>query len=297
MIFALEKMKNLKPIHFRIPKSDNLALLVQIDEGPHFYNQLHYHPEFQITAIVKGEGILYAGNQMSTFTEGDVFMIGKNVPHLLKSSNVYHNDNSPGVKGISLFFNKSSFGKQFFELEELSSIKSLLVESKRVIKVEGELQETIFSRIILSPSIKNEKLIISFLEILSLLQQGTKTYINSNQYDLILNNEEGGRFNEILDFTFKNFQKEISIDQISKIALLSRSQFSYFFKLHTGKTYIQFLNELRIENACILLKSNVDTIEQICYNVGFQNVSNFVRHFKKLKGVTPSKFRKSWSIK
>lgn len=290
-------MKNLKPIHFRIPKSDNLALLVQIDEGPHFYNQLHYHPEFQITAIVKGEGILYAGNQMSTFTEGDVFMIGKNVPHLLKSSNVYHNDNSPGVKGISLFFNKSSFGKQFFELEELSSIKSLLVESKRVIKVEGELQETIFSRIILSPSIKNEKLIISFLEILSLLQQGTKTYINSNQYDLILNNEEGGRFNEILDFTFKNFQKEISIDQISKIALLSRSQFSYFFKLHTGKTYIQFLNELRIENACILLKSNVDTIEQICYNVGFQNVSNFVRHFKKLKGVTPSKFRKSWSIK
>lgn len=103
--------------------------------------------------------------------------------------------------------------------------------------------------------------------------------------------------NEVLDYTFQHFKQEITIEQIAKIAFLSRSQFSSFFKLHTGKTYIKFVNELRIENACILLKNNTYTIEQICYEVGFKNVSNFTRHFKKNKGVTPSQYRKSWMIR
>ena len=164
-----------------------------------------------------------------------------------------------------------------------------------MIKVEGELKEVIYNKIVAIKSQQEERLIITFLEILSLLRQTDKNYINNEQYNLILNKKEGGRLNEVLDHTFKNFNKEVTIDQIAKIAFLSRSQFSYFFKLHTGKTYIQFLNELRIENACILIKDNNQTIEQICYEVGFQNVSNFVRQFKKIKGLTPSSYRKSWS--
>ncbi len=290
-------MKYKKPIPFKIQKSENHALLVQVDEMPYFYSQLHYHPEFQITAIVKGEGILYASNNMSAFTEKDVFFIGTNVPHLLSSSDVYHSNHSPGVKGISLFFDEFSFGKQFFEIKELQYLQALLQQSNRVIKVCGDLKEEIFNKIIATPSIKNEQLIITFLEILSLIRQTEKIYLNSEQYHLILNNNEGGRLNEVLDYTFQHFKQEITIEQIAKIAFLSRSQFSSFFKLHTGKTYIKFVNELRIENACILLKNNTYTIEQICYEVGFKNVSNFTRHFKKNKGVTPSQYRKSWMIR
>ena len=287
-------MKLKQPIPFKIPKSENHALLVQVDEMPFFYNQLHYHPEFQITAILKGEGIFYAGNNMSAFAKKDVLVVGANVPHLLKCSSRYYMENSLGVKGISLFFDEFSFGKQFFEIKELYRIKNLLRDCNRVIKIVGKLKEVLFNKIITTTSLQNEQLIIAFLEILSLIHQANKLYINSEQYSLILNSNEGGRLNEVLDYTFKNFNQEITIEQIAKIAFLSRSQFSYFFKLHTGKTYIQFLNELRIENACILLKNNNRTIEQICYEIGFQNVSNFVRHFKKIKGITPSKYRKSW---
>ncbi|MGH1434638.1 MAG: AraC family transcriptional regulator [Lewinella sp.] len=290
-------MKIHQPIPFKIPKSENHALLVQVDEGPFFYNQLHYHPEFQITAIVKGDGIFYAGNNMTTFTAQDVFIIGANVPHLLKCSKDYHTEDSPGVEGVSLFFDEYSFGKQFFEIRELHHIRALLQNSKRVIKVEGELKETIFNKITTTTSIQEEQLIIRFLETLSLLRQADKTYINGEQYNLVLDNNEGDRLNEVLAYTFKNLNREITIDQISQVAFLSRSQFSYFFKLHTGKTYISFLNALRIENACILLRSKNQTIEQICYEVGFQNVSNFVRHFKKVKGLTPSRYRKSWAVK
>ena len=288
-------MKLYQPIPFKIPKSENHALLVQVDEAAHFYNQLHYHPEFQITAIIKGEGIFYAGNNMSAFTEMDVFIIGANVPHLLKCSSIYHTVESPGIKGVSLFFDEFSFGKQFFEIKEMYHLRTLLHDSNRVIKIEGKLKEEIYHKITSTTSIHSEQLIITFLDILSLLRQAEKTYINSEHYNLILNKNEGGRLNEVLDYTFKNFHQEITIDQIAKIAFLSRSQFSYFFKLHTGQTYIQFLNGLRIENACILLRnSNSTTIEQICYQTGFQNVSNFTRHFKKIKGITPSNYRKLW---
>lgn len=289
-------ISNKNPIPFKIQKSDNNALLVQVDEAPHFYSQLHYHPEFQITAIVKGEGIFYAGNNMTVFEEKDVFVVGSNVPHLLKCSDIYHSDNSPGVKGISLFFDEFSFGKQFFEIKEMHDLSTFLNDANRIIKINGALKEAIFNKIVSAPSLQNEHLIITFLEILSLLRQAEKVYLNTEQYNLILNNNEGGRLNKVLDYTFQHFNQEIKIERIAKIAFLSRSQFSYFFKLHTGKTYIQFVNEIRIENACILLKNKQYTIEQICYEVGFQNVSNFARHFKKNKGVTPSKYRKSWSV-
>lgn len=284
-----------KPIPFKIQKSHDHALLVQVDEAPYFYDQLHYHPEFQITTIVRGDGVFYAGNNMSAFTPKEVFIIGPNVPHLLKNAPINAPADTSNVKGISLFFDKFSFGKQFFEIKELSAIKSLLQTCNRVIQIKGALKAAIYQKIIATPTLEKEQLIITFLEVLSLINQAEKNYLNSEQYSLILNENEGGRLNDVLDYTFKNVHEEITIEQVAKIAFLSRSQFSYFFKLHTGKTYIQFLSELRIENACVLLRNANYTIEQICYEVGFKNVSNFVRHFKKIKRCTPSNYRKLWS--
>lgn len=290
-------MSKNKAIHFKIQKSQKHALLVQVDEMPYFYSQLHYHPEFQITAIVKGEGFLYAGNAMTAFVEGDVFIVGSNVPHLFQNSGIYHSEASPGVKGISLFFDEFSFGQQFFAIKEMQRLSELLGESNRVIKVADEHKELLFNRIISTPKLQDERLVITFLEILSLLQQSDKNYLNSAYYKLTMNTHEGGRLSKVLDYTFQNYKEDIKIEQIAQVASLSRSQFSNFFKLHTRKTYIQFVNELRIEKACIALRNNRFTIEQICYEVGFHNVSNFFRHFKKIKGTTPSQYRKSWMIK
>jgi len=290
---ASGRLKDHHAIPFKIQKSEDHALLKQVDEGPHFYSQLHYHPEFQITAIVKGEGIFYAGNGMTSFTEKDVFIIGTNVPHLFKCSQEYYTHDSPGVKGISLFFDELSFGKSFFEIKEMDSLKHLLLASYKVVKISGASNEMIFNQIVETPLLQNTQLVITFLEILALAHDAEKTYLNGDNYNISLSTNEGGRLNKVLDYTFKHFREVISIPQIAKIAYLSRSQFSAFFKRHTGKSYIRFLNELRIENACILLKNKSATIEQVCYEVGFQNVSNFIRQFKKIKGSTPSQYRKS----
>lgn len=287
-------MKPKQAIPFKIPKSKEHGLWVQVDEAPYFYTHLHYHPEFQITAIDKGDGIFYAGNSLTSFEEKEVFVIGPNVPHLFNSSDKYHSKQSPGVRGVTLFFDQYSFGNTFFDIKEMINIRSLLQDCSRVIKVSGEWKEPLFRLINSTTEIMHERLIITFLEILSYLDKADKAFLHNEQYNLLLNEHEGSRLNEVLDYTFKHYHQEIKIEQIANIAYLSRSQFSYFFKMHTGKTYIQFLNEWRIENACILLKDRKKNIEQICFEVGFKNVSNFIRQFKKVKQRTPSQYRKLW---
>ncbi|MCH2083108.1 MAG: AraC family transcriptional regulator [Saprospiraceae bacterium] len=281
----------MKPIPFKVPKSRQYSLRIQVDDGPHFYDQLHYHPEYQITAIQQGKGILYAGNGMVHFQEGDIFMIGANVPHLLKNAPVYFSETSPEVYAISLFFDEYSFGQGFFEIHELQKIKQLLADSKRVIKV---THATILDNLLQIQKRVAEAIIIQFLQILSDLSETSKKFINSDYYQLSIHESVGQRLNDIIRYSFEHLQETIRIEEVAEVAHLSRSQFSRYFKLHTGKTFIQFLNELRVESACNLLLHEHYTIEQICYEVGFQNLSNFNRQFRKSKGLTPSAYRKSY---
>lgn len=285
-----------QPISFKIPKSPGNGLRVQIDEGPTFYPRLHFHPEFQITAIIKGQGHFYAGNSLAEFSDSDVFFIGSNVPHLLKCTGVYATNQSPGVKSVSLFFDRQTFAPRFFDLKEMYRLKSFLGECRRVIKVPGTISRGLHQKVVQSLDLSNERLIINLLELLSEANQVERSYLNGPEYKPVLTESESSRMNEVLEYTFNNYQLDITIDTIAGVACLSRSQFSSFFKLHTGKTYIRFLNDLRIENACSLLKNAGVTVEQICYEVGFKNVSNFTRQFRQMKGMTPSGFRKSWRV-
>ena len=281
----------MKPIPFKIPKSENSSLRVQIDEGLHFYDRLHYHSEFQITTIEKGEGILYSGNNMTQFKPGDTFILGSNIPHLMKSAKPYFSEASTGVYSVSLFFNLNSFGQNFFNIPELKNINTLLQESKRGILIEGPLKKAIHQQILKMPLQKEEELIIQLLQILSVLNKASKSFINSDVYRFSIQEKDGLRLNDIINYTFNHLEDDIKIDDIAEVANLSRSQFSRYFKLHTRKTYVEFLNELRIESACNLLLNENNTIENICYDVGFKNLSNFNRQFKKVKSVTPSQYR------
>lgn len=288
------KQKVKKPIPFKIQKSENHALFVQLEGGGYFYDKLHYHPEFQITAIEQGKGVFYAGNSMTSFEPGTVLVIGSGVPHLLKQPDIFYSEASPGIKGVSLFFDHYSFGEKFFELAELAGVKSLLQLANRGFKIAGPLKAEIFQQILRIPHQEQEALVIAFLQTLSLIRKAEQVFVNDAQYYPQLDEVEGSRLNAVLDYTFQHFRSEIKLEDIAQVAHLSRSQFSKFFKQHTDKTYVQFLNELRIEQACALLLQTNHTIEQLCYEVGFKNVSNFVRQFKRYKKTTPSSYRKSW---
>lgn len=281
---------SMKPIYFKIPKTTRASIRVQLESGPHFYDRLHYHPEYQITQIEKGEGIFFGGAGMVKFRPGDIFFIGHNTPHLIKSSKEYYRQDSPGISAVSLFFSRNSFGEGFFEIPEMASVRELLHSAGRVVKVSadnGELSGLIQQM----KEVSAQKLVIILFEILDKLILSEKEFLNSEIHEYELKEARFDQLNKVLNYTFSKASENITIEEVAREASLSRSQFSRYFKERTGKTYINFLNELRIENACSQLMDGKNTIEQICYDVGFQNISNFNRQFRKNKKMTPSAYR------
>lgn len=284
----------MKPVFFKIPKIENSSIRIQWDEDLHFYDKLHYHPEYQITKINKGEGFFFGGSGMVKFQPGDVFFIGPNIPHLIKSSEKYYRSDSTGVSAISLFFSYDSFGKAFFEIPEMLRIKVLLSSSRRVMKV---TDETLAELVLSSAKGSAELKVINLLQILQYFLEVEKDFLSSEIVEYKLKESGFKRLNRVLNYTFSHASENITVDEIAEQANLSRSQFSRFFKERTGKSFISFLNEIRIENVCTQLLSSRESIEKISYDCGFQNISNFNRQFKALKKITPSEFRSKLSLK
>lgn len=283
----------MKPVQFNIPKTQGTSFHVQKDEAQDFYGRLHQHPEWQITAIHKGEGILFAGNSSTSFQVGDVFMLGSNTPHLLKNSRSTQSEIDTGVCSVSIFFGKDSFGKEFFSLPELRQLDDYLKEAKRGIMFKGKEKEVLFESLSSFMQKQGFDLLIDLLSMLKLMMNYLEQeFINSQYYDAELESRTDERMQKVMQYSIQHLDREIKLEEVAKEANLSVSQFCRYFKLHTRKTYIQYLNELRIEHACSLLRREDLSIAQISFESGFQNLSHFNRQFLKIKEMTPSAYRR-----
>lgn len=283
----------MKPVQFSIPKTQDTSFHVQKDEAGEFYDHLHQHPEWQITAIHKGEGILFAGNSSIAFQAGDVFMLGSNTPHLLRNGRTTKSEIDAGVCSVSVFFGKESFGKEFFSLPELRQVDDYLKEAKRGIMFRGTEKEILFKSLSSFTRKQGFELLIDLLSMLKyMMNYQEQEFINSQHYDAENENKTDERMQKVLQYSIQHLDQEIKLEEIAKEANLSVSQFCRYFKLHTRKTYIQYLNELRIEHACSLLRREDLSIAQISFESGFQNLSHFNRQFLKIKGIPPSAYRK-----
>jgi AraC-like DNA-binding protein len=278
----------MKALPFNIPKPQNDMLIYQEDHEYIFYDKLHQHEEIQISYIAKGEGTLVVGDTVSDYKEGDILLIGSNLPHVFRS------DASSEHKSLmlSLFFGKKSFGDHFFELTEFASLKSIFEKSIYGIKVEsnkGSLKK-LFVR--LKTSTKIERF-ITLLEILRLISISNIKQLSSFVYLKSYSDSHGKRMSAIFEYTMNHYSETIDLTTIADIANMTPNAFCKYFKQRTNKTYVQFLSEVRIENAYkFLLKHKEMPIEEVALLAGFTSISNFNRKFKRIKNATPSEFRK-----
>ena len=278
----------LKVLPFKIPKPKNEAFVFQIDKGNAFYDKFHQHEEIQISYIVSGEGSLIIGDTINHFKSGDIIIIDGNLPHVFKSE---LSDIESHM--LSLFFTKDSFGSNFFLLPELSELKPFFKRCKhgfRVTSKQKQIRE-LFLRI--EHEFKLNQL-IGLFEILKLTSSCSYSSLSSFIYNKAYSNNEGERMRNVFEYTMNNFQQHISLDSVSEVANMTKNAFCKYFKKRTNKTYIQFLNELRVEHATKLLQNNTDlSIAEIAEKSGFNNISNFNRQFKSLKSLNPSQIKKS----
>ncbi|WP_298137002.1 AraC family transcriptional regulator [Flavobacterium sp.] len=252
---------------------------------PFFEFKWHYHPEFELTYIVKGSGYRIVGDSYEYFSAGDLVLLGSNLPHTwsgILEDDVYS-------EAVVIQFSKE-FISSFLELKESILIKNMLETSVRGISF--ETNEVIISKIIGLTESSGVDRILKLITILDDLSKQQATFIASNTFHNVVSKKNEMRINKVCQFIQSNFNNKISLSEVANLIYLTESNFCKFFKKATGKKYSDYLNEIRINEACRLLAQSEKTISQISFECGFETLSYFNRVFLNKKGMTPSVFKK-----
>ncbi len=285
----------MKVIPFQVPQTKKEAFRVQVDRLPHFYDKLHQHHEVQIMLIEKGEGTLIAGDYVGRFKPGEIYIIGSKQAHVFRSDDQQMTpSHETRAASLSIMFDEKYLGEHFWQLDEMEPARQLLQKAERGMKIRGKALEQICNLMLSVANQADIDRMITFFTIIKVLS-------DTNDYDLLSvstpqesnGHGEGKRMNDILQLTFGESHRKIYIDEVAKVANLSTEAFCRYFKMRTGKTYTNFLNEVRVSNACKLLINKDLSVQDVCYESGFSNLSNFNRIFKKVTGKTPSRYLQS----
>lgn len=287
----------MKIVQFTIPVEIDNSFHLQEDKLPHFYGHLHRHTEIQITWVINGEGTLIAGNNMQRFQSGDLFVIGANQPHLFKSDPIYFDEtNQQGIHSLNIFFNPTGFISQLLDFPEMRSIKKFVNSSDFGMQASEKDAAKLAEHFL---KIRNSTAgfrLAYFIELQQVMANLKKwKYLSTESFEYAISDSEGLRMNDIYQYTMEHFTRNITLEQIAAVVYLTPQSFCRYFKKHTSKTYINFLNEVRINEACKrFMEMNFDSISTIAYQSGFNNVVTFNRVFKSITGKAPREYIKEY---
>jgi YesN/AraC family two-component response regulator len=253
---------------------------------PFFEFKWHYHPEFELTYILKGNGYRLIGNSHETFGDGDLVLSGSFLPHTWVGKSSDNKD----FDALVIQFSKV-FISHFLAFEESNALKKLLEQSKKGLFFPAENLALKADLIKLVHS-KGFNRIVDLMNILNQLTVCEQKVLCSNHLQTVQTAESENRINKVCVFLENNFAEPISLKQVADLIPLTESNFCNFFKKATGKTFSDYLNAIRINASCQLLLQTDNPINSIAFECGFETLSYFNRVFLKKKGMTPKAFRK-----
>ena len=284
----------MKPIFKKVDSKSEETFIAKIDQFAQFYNKWHFHPELELTHIVRGRGTRFIGDHIEYFEDGDLLLVGSNLPHVWKNQN----DESELAVARVVQFLPTFIGFEILEKIEFKSIQNLIQKSANGLKILGDTKNQVL--ILLDELFDSENSfsrLIILLRILELL--GNSSDIISMSKSIYLakpDKQSEDRLNKVIDYTITNFAHKISLEDVASLSHMSVSNFCKFFRARMKKTYVQYLTEVRIGMSCKLLIENKLSVHQIAFESGFMNMSNFNRAFKMIKKSTPLNYRKSYNF-
>lgn len=275
----------------RIPEGK--AFVIKELIAPFFDVNWHFHSEYQLFVVLKGEGTRFIGDHIQRFQAGDMVLTGPNLPHLWRSDQTYfQSENSLETHGIVIYFPDHFLNKAVFDLEEFGLISHLLQTSASGVNITGKTQEIIQNR--MKGLLKKEGVgsIIQLLEILQMISESTdcqliadSNYVNSHK------ESERDRMGLVYELVMNGFTNKITLKEAADLCNLSESAFSRYFKSRANQSFSSFLSQVRIHHACKLLQQDDLNISQVCFECGFFTLSNFNKQFKERIGKTPLEYR------
>jgi len=281
----------MKVLPFTMLVPDDKSVISEHVSLPFFYQYLHRHEEWQLTWVKKGEGTLIAGNNMHAFRSGDLFLIGANLPHLFKSNPEYFNNGEKNIEAYSLYFNPSGILGGLFNLPEMSMVQAFLKTNKHGFKIPSEYKSEITAKVSRLHEASGTDVLFKLIDLLKRLHdmKDEVTPLCSQLYSSDISESEGIRLSNIINYIMRNYNSPITLEDVANAAFMTPQAFCRYFKKHTGHTFVSFLNEVRINDACksLIAGKKTDCISGVAYKAGFNSITNFNRVFKNIIGQSP----------
>ena len=286
----------MKAYFHKVPIELQTSFSIRHNNKPNFGSLWHYHPELELNYIIKGEGVRFVGDNISNFSDGDMVLLGEKLPHTWRCKEEYFQNNPDlSTEAIVIHFSPDCLGKDLLKLPEAYMIPKLFEKAKKGMVFTGQTKEKLVKLLHAAVNATMLDRLIILLSILKVLAESTEftsiasahAFYPSNESDII-------RLNKVCSYTLTNYKREISLEEIASISNLSITSFCRYFKLMTKKTFSDFLIEIRISHACRFLIEDRLPTEVLSSECGFNNISNFYRHFKKITGMTPLEYKRKY---
>ncbi len=260
----------------------------------YFKSPIHFHPQIEITYIIKGTGMRFARESVQPYQPGEIVIIGDNIPHAFISSRDHYDMGIPKIsKAINILFSKEMFGDTFLSMPENQFLNNVFSDAGRCIKISGKGSSELSGLIIGLSTKRGFERLDLLLQILYYIDRSEhKEYLNTLNLSYEINKKDMERINKVYEYVFANYFNNISLETIADITNLAPNSFCRYFKQRTKKTFSQFLAEVRVGQACKLLIDNQKSVKDICYDVGFNHFSSFNKRFKSIMGTTALNYNK-----
>lgn len=280
-----------RKIHYEeVPSDLTAAFTFREFNWPNFPFHWHYHPEVELTFIVRGRGMRFVGDSVEEFSDGDICLLGSNTPHCWASPK----DAEPGVRSLVIQFRPEAWGEAFWSLPELRSIARLLADARRGLKVVGPDRREVeqLFRVLEQQPRGSLQRFDTLLEMLHCIAQSNAVQrLAAAATAPETGDEPHGKLGQILGYIHAHLGPELRQHEVAKAVGFSRAAFSQFFRRSLGTSYVAYVNELKIRNACRALMDTDRPITVIAFETGFNNLSHFNAQFQRFRHLSPRAFR------
>jgi len=289
----------MKPHFHLVPRNAEYPYLCRQHTLPNLGTVWHYHPELELHYIIRGEGVRFVGDNISSFAAGELLLLGENLTHMWRCTRKYFLGN-PDVtaEAIVVQFLPDFMGKDFMLKRESAAVHALFERAKYGFVVHGKTKKQVVDLMRKSVSVEGLDRLILIMNMVHILANSDElTQIATGWTTHDVNREEAGRINEVYHYILARYREEITLPEIASVAHLSVTSFCRYFKMMTKKTFKDFLIEVRISHAKrMLIEDQHYTTEAICFECGFSNRSNFFRHFRNIVGCTPVEYKRQYAL-
>ncbi|MDR0938225.1 MAG: AraC family transcriptional regulator [Mediterranea sp.] len=269
------------------PLSDNDLFIVLNHPSAKFDYPVHHHSDYEINLVMNTYGKRIVGDSEEDFSGLDLVMIGPDIPH------AWHGEVVEGNHVVTIQFSDKVLGFPILQKRLFQQIKTLLYDAQRGICFSEKTKADMRDKILALTRMQGFQTVLEFFSILHELSIADRSVLMDNNYDTqhVVRTSKSRRIAKVCDYIERNYESPIKLGDVAAMVNMSESAFSHFFKKKTRYTFIDYIINLRIAKACQMLAETTHSIAEICFQCGFNNLSNFIRIFKKKKGSTPSEYR------